>query len=66
VQRAELGQKVGRTGRYGGLRDEKSRKRERLMGELPRIPGRTDFGLRWEIEKGFQILIQGMIFKSKF
>jgi hypothetical protein len=26
---------------------------------LPWIPGRTDFGLRREKEKGFQILIQG-------
>jgi hypothetical protein len=44
VQWAELGQKkVGRTGRYGGLHDEKSRKRKRLMGGLPRIPGQTNF-----------------------
>jgi hypothetical protein len=62
----QLGQKARRTGRYGGLRDEKLRKRERLTGALPRIPGRTDFGPRGRIEKGFQILIQGMRFKSKF
>jgi hypothetical protein len=40
------GRVAGWTGRYGGLPDEKSRKRERLIGGLPRIPGRTDFGLR--------------------
>jgi hypothetical protein len=28
VQRAEMGQKAGWTGLYGGLRNEKSRKRE--------------------------------------
>jgi hypothetical protein len=36
---AELGQKAERSGRYVGLHDEKSRKRERLTGGLPRIPG---------------------------
>jgi hypothetical protein len=41
-------------------------KKERLTGGLPRIPGRTDFGPRERIEKCFQILIQGMRFKSKF
>jgi hypothetical protein len=47
VQWAELGQKkAGRTGRHGGIRDEKSRKRERLTGGLPWIPVQTDFGLR--------------------
>jgi hypothetical protein len=65
AQWAEMGQKAGRTGRYGGLHDEKSK--ERLTGGLPRIPGRTDFGPRGRIEKqSFQILIQGMRFKSKF
>jgi hypothetical protein len=49
AQWAEMGQKAGRTGRYSGLRDEKSK--ERLTGGLPRIPGRTDFGLRGRIEK---------------
>jgi hypothetical protein len=43
VQWAEMGQKVGRTGRYGGLRDEK-KENEMLTGGLPRILGRTDFG----------------------
>jgi hypothetical protein len=38
VQWAEMGQKAGRTGRYGGLCDEKLKK-ERLTGGLPRIPG---------------------------
>jgi hypothetical protein len=52
-----MGQKAGWTGRYGGLHDEKSRKRERLTGGLPRIPDRTDFGPRGRIEKCFQILI---------
>jgi hypothetical protein len=59
------GQKAGQTGRYGGLRDEKSRRRERLTGGLPRISGRTNFGPRGRIEKGFHILIQGMRFKAK-
>jgi hypothetical protein len=45
VRWAELGQKAGRTGRYGGLHEEKSEK-ERLTGRLPRIPGRKWFGLR--------------------
>jgi hypothetical protein len=44
----------------------KNFKKERLTGGLPWIPGRTDFGPRGRIEKGFQILIQEMRFKSKF
>jgi hypothetical protein len=44
-RRLSWAKKDGRAGRYGGLRDEKSRKRERLTGGLPRIPGQTDFGL---------------------
>jgi hypothetical protein len=51
---AEMGQKARWTGRYGGLDDEKIRKRERLTGGLPRIPGRTDFWPRGRIEKGFR------------
>jgi hypothetical protein len=66
VQWAEMGQKAGRTGRNGGLRDKKIKKKERLTGGLPRIPGRTDPGPRGRIEKDFQILIQGKRFKSKF
>jgi hypothetical protein len=65
VQWAEMGQKARRTERYGGLRDEKIKK-ETLTGGLPRIPGRTDFRPRGRIEKGFQILFQGIRFKSKF
>jgi hypothetical protein len=45
---AALGQKARRTGRYGGLRDEKSRKRERLTGGLPRY--RTELILDREEE----------------
>jgi hypothetical protein len=65
AQWAEMGQKAGQTGCYGGLRDEKSK--ERSTGVSPRIPGRTYFGPRGKIEKkNFKILIQGMRFKSKF
>jgi hypothetical protein len=56
-----MGQKAERTGRYGGLRDEKSK--ERLMGGLPRIPGRTDFGSRGRIEKKFSNFDSNLNFK---
>jgi hypothetical protein len=43
-------------------RCEEKKKRDGPQGRL----GQNDFGLRWEKEKGFQILFQGIIFKSKF
>jgi hypothetical protein len=57
VRWAELGQKAGQTGHYGGLHEEKSEKKGKVNGRTAKDTGPKLVWAALRNRKGLQILI---------